>query len=177
MSVRHGVLRRNRLSRSRPTRCDRLEWPTRNYRLFKPSVQTHILIGEILPPDWLDFKASLEKRAKGWHYRTNRIFCVWHFQLKFEIIKTLVLNVHCVGWKILSTNQIAPFKSRIPAPKHWVYLVHRESNIYRPSESKTVVPYLIRSSRRNSSIFRAILGRAIPIINKVRIIIFLEILY
>ena len=25
-------------------------------------------------------------------------------------IKTLALNVHCIGWKMLSTNQIAPFR-------------------------------------------------------------------
>ena len=55
---------------------------------------------------------SLEKRAKGWHFLTNRIFCVWHFQSKFENLKTLELNANYAGWKMLS----APPSVRFSAP-------------------------------------------------------------
>ena len=73
---------------------------------IKPSVQAHIL-RMLNIVTWL---AGLgEKRAKRWHFRKNSIFCVWRFHPQMKNLKTLGLNAHWIGWKILSTNQIAPF--------------------------------------------------------------------
>jgi len=73
---------------------------------IKPSVQAHIL-RMLNIVTWL---AGLgEKRAKRWHFRKNSIFCVWRFHPQMKNFKTLGLNVHWIGWKMLSTNQIAPF--------------------------------------------------------------------